>query len=117
MLKLHIIHFPHRSTVFKQLFWAVDTSTSMTINAQTAAVLDLSTVGQALVDAGVEGTRGAYTVISDQATLASFGTLVALDAAVSVVVSGEMSALDNENFAASASAAFGTLFSDSGTNI
>ena len=94
----------------------MDTTTSMTINAQTAAVLDFSTVGQALVDAGVEGTMGAYTVISDQATLASFGLLVSLDSAVSVVVSGEMSALDNENFAASASATFASLFSDSGNN-
>ena len=71
------------------------------INAQSASVIDVSSFAQILVDNGIMGTLGEYTIMTENTT-----TIRSLDSSVSVVVSGLVSALDNEKFAESTKTTF-----------
>ena len=70
--------------------------TETVINAQSAAVVDLSGFAAVLEAEGITGIMGTYTIITENTH-----TIRTLDSAISVVVSGLVSALDNENFAQS----------------
>ena len=71
------------------------------INAQSATVVDVSSFAQILVNNGIMGTLGEYTIMTENTT-----TIRSLDSSVSVVVSGLVSALDNEKFAESTKTTF-----------
>ena len=71
------------------------------INAQSASVVDVSSFAQVLTDNGITGTLGEYTIMTENTT-----TIRSLDSAVTIVVSGPVSALDNEKFAESTKTTF-----------
>ena len=71
------------------------------INAQSASVVDVSSFAQVLIDKGITGTLGEYTIMTENTT-----TIRSLDSAVTIVVSGLVSALDNENFVESTKTTF-----------
>ena len=92
-------------------YFAVSKETSTVINAQTAAVVDVSGFAQVLE------TQGITTVIDTSYTIITENThtIRTLDSAISIVVSGLVSAIDNENFAESVMSTFeSTVASDIG---
>ena len=71
------------------------------INSQSASVVDVSSFAQILVDNGIMGTLGEYTIMTENTT-----SIRTLDSSVTIVVSGLVSALDNEKFAESTTTTF-----------
>ena len=91
----------YRLSVFELQYFAIGKETSTVVNAQSAAVVDVSSFAEILEQKNIRGTMGSYTIMTNKTS-----TLRSYDSAVSIVIKGLVSALDNEKIAESTKNAF-----------